>query len=64
MRVMEELQSDLKSTIVRRQREDHFIKEEIQRITKGRQSEFNLEKMIHYGFRRGFMCQIYRKLKV
>jgi hypothetical protein len=42
MRVMEERQSDLKYTIFRRQDEDPFIAEEIQRIEKGRPSEFCL----------------------
>jgi hypothetical protein len=42
MRVMEEMQSDLKYTIFRRQDEDPFIAEEIRRIEEGRPSEFHL----------------------
>jgi hypothetical protein len=42
MRVMEERQSDLKYTIIRRQGEDPFITEEISRIEEGRPSEFRL----------------------
>jgi hypothetical protein len=42
MKVMEERQSDLKYTIIRRQNEDPFIEEEIQRIEEGRPSEFCL----------------------
>jgi hypothetical protein len=42
MKVMEERQSDLKYTIFRRQSEDPFIEEEIQRIEEGRLSEFRL----------------------
>jgi hypothetical protein len=42
MKVMEERQSDLKYTIIRRQSEDPFIEEEIQRIEEGRPSEFRL----------------------
>jgi hypothetical protein len=42
MKVMEERQSDLKYTIFRRQSEDPFIEEEIQRIEEGRPSEFHL----------------------
>jgi hypothetical protein len=42
MRVMEERQSDLKYTIIRRQGEDPFITEEIRRIEEGRPSEFRL----------------------
>jgi IS30 family transposase len=42
LRVMEELKVDLKNEIIRRQREDSFIEEEIKRISEGRQSEFNL----------------------
>jgi hypothetical protein len=42
MRVMEERQSDLKYTIFRRQNEDPFIAEEIQRIEEGRPFEFRL----------------------
>jgi hypothetical protein len=42
MRVMEERQSDLKYTIIRRQDDDPFISEEIHRIEEGRPSEFRL----------------------
>ena len=42
LEVMEERQSDLRNEIIRRQEEDPFIKEEIQRITQGRPSEFRL----------------------
>jgi hypothetical protein len=42
MRVMEERQSDLKYTIIRRQGEDPFITEAIRRIEEGRPSEFRL----------------------
>jgi hypothetical protein len=42
MKVMEERQSDLKYTIIRRQSEDSFITEEIRRIEEGRPSEFRL----------------------
>ena len=39
---MEERQSDLQNKIIRRQDEDPFLKEEIQRIEEGRPSEFHL----------------------
>ena len=42
MRVIDELKVDLKNEIIRRQHEDPFITEEIQRINEGKQSEFNL----------------------
>ena len=42
MKVMEELKADLKNKIIRRQVDDPFIVEEMQRISEGRQSEFNL----------------------
>jgi hypothetical protein len=42
MKVMEERQSDLKNTIIRRQSEDPFIEEEIRRIEEGRPFEFYL----------------------
>ena len=42
MRIIDELKVDLKNEIIRRQHEDPFIAEEIQRINEGKQSEFNL----------------------
>jgi hypothetical protein len=42
MRVMEELKTELKDEIIRRQQEDPFIEEEIRRISEGRKLEFNL----------------------
>ena len=42
MKVMEELKADLKNKIIQRQVDDPFIVEEMQRISEGRQSEFNL----------------------
>jgi hypothetical protein len=42
MRVIEELQNDLKNEIIRKQDDDPFIQEEVRRITEGRQSVFHL----------------------
>jgi hypothetical protein len=42
MRVIEELQNDLKNEIIWKQDDDPFIQEEIRRITEGRQSVFHL----------------------
>ncbi|KAK1666722.1 hypothetical protein QYE76_054881 [Lolium multiflorum] len=42
MRIMDEMYSDLKYEIIRKQVDDLFIQEEIKRIGEGRPSEFNL----------------------
>ncbi|KAK1695559.1 hypothetical protein QYE76_012256 [Lolium multiflorum] len=42
MRIMDEMYSDLKYEIIRKQADDLFIQEEIKRIGEGRPSEFNL----------------------
>ena len=44
LRAMVETNVDLKGEIIRRQHEDAFIVEEIQRISEGRQSEFELRE--------------------
>ena len=42
MRIMDEMYSDLKYEIIRKQADDLFIQEEIKRIGEGRPSEFHL----------------------
>ncbi|KAK1630126.1 hypothetical protein QYE76_004441 [Lolium multiflorum] len=42
MRIMDEMYSDLKYEIIRKQVDDQFIQEEIKRIGEGKPSEFNL----------------------
>ncbi|KAK1663150.1 hypothetical protein QYE76_051309 [Lolium multiflorum] len=42
MRIMDEMYSDLKYEIIRKQADDLFIQEEIKRIGEGKPSEFNL----------------------
>ncbi|KAK1645987.1 hypothetical protein QYE76_063792 [Lolium multiflorum] len=44
LRIMEEMYSDLKYEIIRKQVDDQFIQEEIKRIGEGKPSEFNLRE--------------------